>query len=125
MKSKPKMLRFNKQQKESIKPKEANKVNYSYENRLMTVRRKREINEKIFIEEVLKKVENRSYEYRYLKRMENEELRKRNKECLVYKQSLQKLFIKTFLIKMFAKLTAEGREVKIASFAKYLKIERI
>jgi hypothetical protein len=49
MKSKPKMLRFNKQQKESIKPKEANKVNYSYENRLMTVRRKREINEKIFI----------------------------------------------------------------------------
>lgn len=91
----------------------------------MTVRRKREINEKIFIEEVLKKVENRSYEYRYLKRMENEELRKRNKECLVYKQSLQKLFIKTFLIKMFAKLTAEGREVKIASFAKYLKIERI
>jgi hypothetical protein len=125
MKSKPKMLRFNKQQKESIKPKEANKVNYSYENRLMTVRRKREINEKIFIEEVLKKVENRSYEYRYLKRMENEELRKRNKECLVYKQSLQKLFIKTFLIKMFAKLNAEGREVKIASFAKYLKIERI
>jgi hypothetical protein len=125
MKSKPKMLRFNKQQKESIKPKEANKVNYSYENRLMTVRKKREINEKIFIEEVLKKVENRSYEYRYLKRMENEELRKRNKECLVYKQSLQKLFIKTFLIKMFAKLNAEGREVKIASFAKYLKIERI
>lgn len=47
------------------------------------------------------------------------------RECFSIKVSLQKMLIKQFLVRLLTRPVGEGREVKIASFARYLKLERL